>query len=173
MEINTIFSKNDEISKRNIQELKYARDAVMNGETVKMFFPLWIGLSEDDWWSFPIEPLISISGKNVIVKRNVAKSDARGTVKERWTEDDLSINIQGMLRHDDLYTYPSDDVKKLKSLITQKQVLYVKSELFLIFNISQIVVESFSFPFSKGENVQNYIIEAVSDDIYNLFIDTK
>lgn len=164
---NTIFTKNDRITVRD------ASDLVQSGQTVSMVLPLWIGIKEDAEWMFPIEPLISITGKNVIVKRNVAKNERRGTIKERWTQDDFSINIQGSFVHPDLYTYPETDVQKLMYYVKQKRALSVKNELFAMLDIQQIVIESYSFPFSKGENVQNYSIDAYSDDLYELFIEVK
>ena len=167
MGINTIFSRNNRITVRE------ARDLVQSGHFVSMELPLYIGLKDDAEWMLPIEPLISISGKNVIVKRNVAKSEHRGSIKERWAEDDFSISIQGSFVHPDLRTYPENDVQQLMYYISQKRALSVKNYLFAMLGIHQIIVESYSFPFSKGENVQNYSIEAYSDDLYELFIDVR
>lgn len=167
MAFNTIFTKNNNITVRD------AGDLVQSGQTVSMVLPLWIGLKEDAEWMFPIEPLISVSGKNVIIKRNVAKSDRRGTIKERWAQDDFAINIQGSFVHSDLYTYPENDVQKLMYYVKQKRALCVKNELLAMLDIQQIVIESYSLPFSKGENVQNFSIDAFSDDLYELFIEVK
>jgi hypothetical protein len=167
LSFDTIFTKNDRITVRE------ARNLAQSGQPVSMVLPLSIGIRENAEWTFPVEPLISVSGKNVIVRRNVAKSERRGTIKERWAEDDFSINIQGSFIHPDLYTYPEDDVQKLMYYIRQKKALCVKNALFEMLGINQIVVESFSFPFSKGENVQNFSIDAYSDDLYELFIDVK
>ena len=167
LNINTIFTKNNQITVRDASNL------VQSGRLVSMVLPLWIGLKEDAEWMFPVEPLISVSGKNVVVKRNVSKSEYRGTIKERWTEDDFQINIQGSFVHQDLYTYPESDVQKLMYYIRQRTALSVKNELLAMLGIHQIVVESYSFPFSKGENVQNFTIDASSDDLYKLFIDVK
>lgn len=165
---NTIFTKNNQITVRE------AKDLVLAGGTAKMVLPLWIGEKQDAEWLFPIEPLMSISGKNVIVKRNVSKQyNYRGTIKERWSEDDIAISIQGSFVHPDMKKYPADDVEKLMYYIRRKEALYVKNDLLQLLNVNQIVIESFSFPFSKGENVQNFTIDAVSDDLYELFIDVK
>lgn len=146
---------------------------VQSGEKVKMILPLSLGITEDAEWTFPIEPLISISGKNIIVKRNVAKSEGRGTIKERWAEDDFAINIQGSFVHKDLNTYPENDVQSLMRYIKYKRALYVKNELLALLDIHQIVIENYSFPFSKGENVQNYVIDAVSDHGYTLLAEVQ
>jgi len=165
--INTIFTKSDSITVRHVGAL------VKSGLPVAMVLPLWIGLKEDAEWMFPIEPLISISSKNIIVKRNVAKPKHRGTIKERWAEDDFQINIQGTFVNPDLHTYPKSDVEQLMTYISQKRALSVKNSLFEMLDIHQIVIESYSFPFSKGENVQNFTIDAYSDSLYQLFIDVK
>jgi hypothetical protein len=167
MALNTIFTKNDKITVRD------AGDLVQSGKTVSMVLPLSFRLPDGSWWLFPVEPLISISGKNTIVLRNVAKSERRGTIKERWAEDDLRINIQGSLVHSDLYAYPSQELSTLRQAITQRKAVEVKNELLQLLNVHQIVVESYSFPFSKGENVQNFSIDAYSDDLYELFIEVK
>lgn len=168
MAFNTIFTKNNRIT---VQD---ASDLVQSGEVVNMVLPLWIGLKENAEWMFPIEPLISISGKNIIVKRNVAKANnLRGSIKERWSEDDFTVNIQGSFREEDLKKYPESDIQDLMYYLNQRQSLYVKNELLQLLDIHQIAIESYSFPFSKGENVQNFSIDAVSDDKYKLFIDVK
>lgn len=167
LQFNHIFTKNDKINTVDASKL------VQSGASVAMVLPLSFRLPDGSWWLFPIEPLISISGKNTIVRRNVAKSDKRGTIKERWAEDDLHINIQGTLVHPDLSTYPSTDLSTLYQAITQRKAVEVKNELLQLLNVHQIVIEPYSFPFSKGENVQNYSIDAYSDDLYELFIEVK
>lgn len=167
MAFNTIFTKNDQVAKQKIDELQQVN------WTRKQVMPVSMRLPGGQWWHFPTEPLVSISGGNKIVKRNVAKSEKRGSIKERWTKNDYSINIQGTFRHPDPYTYPSDAVGNLELIISQNKSIEVLCELFQMLDIHQIVVESYSFPFSKGENVQNFSIEAYSDDLYELFIDVK
>ena len=141
--------------------------------TRKQVLPLSMRLPDGRWWHFPIEPLVSVSWKSVIVKRNVAKSENIGTIKERWAQDDYSINIQGCFVTPDLQTYPTQEVQYLEQIISQKRPIDVLCDLFQMLGIHQIVVESYSFPFSKGENVQNFSIDAYSDDLYELFIDVK
>jgi hypothetical protein len=167
MAFNTIFTKNNNITVRDVSNL------AQSGQPIAMVLPLSFRLPDGSWWLLPVEPLISISGKNTIVRRNVAKSEWRGTIKERWAEDDLLINIQGRFVHSDLYTYPSQELSTLYRAITQRKAIEVKNELLQLMNVHQIVIEPYSFPFSKGENVQNYSIDAYSDDLYELFIEVK
>lgn len=164
---NTIFSKNNRITVHEASEL------ARGGQSVSMVLPLSFRMDDGSWWLFPIEPLISVSGKNMVVKRNVAKSERRGTIKERWAEDDMKIVIEGKLEHPDLYTYPTEQLSYLYKAITQRKAVEVKNELLLLLDIHQVVVETYSFPFSKGENIQNFSLEAYSDDLYELFIDVR
>lgn len=167
MAFNTIITKNNRITVHD------ASDLVQSGEVVSMVLPLSLRLPDGKWWQFPIEPLISVSGKNIIKRRYVAKSKKRGSIKERWSEDDLSINIQGTLVNADLHAFPADDLSTLYEAVRQRKAIEVQNELLQLLDCHQIVVEPYSFPFSKGENVQNFSLDAYSDDLYELFIDVK
>ncbi|MCZ2393056.1 MAG: DUF6046 domain-containing protein [Chitinophagales bacterium] len=143
-------------------------------DTVKtegQFLPLYFRRAgtDDNFFQMPYEPLISVSGKNNIVKRSIAKSDGFvGTVKEHWSQGDYAITITGALYgQDELGNYetafPKSDFEKLKNYCVYPRGLEVKCDLFQSLDIHFIVVESFDFPFSKGENVQAYSIQALSD----------
>ena len=131
--------------------------------------PLWMRLEGEEWWLLPFEPIITIHGKNIITKKQVAKGKVRGSIKERWTQDDYQININGILINPENTGYPDEDVKALKRLCEAAKV-QVMSPLFEVFSIDQIVIESFDFPFTSGPNNQAYTIGAVSDDIYKLLL---
>lgn len=126
--------------------------------------------TKNDWWLLPIEPLITVNGKNVLVKRNVAKSSLRGTIKERWMQDDYSISIQGLFTRKDSYEYPSSDLKKLRDLCEAKEPIDVLCPLFEELGITRIVIESYDIPFTKGEENQNWQVNALSDDDWQLLI---
>lgn len=140
-----------------------------NALGVPMRMPLEIKTDGGDWWLLPFEPLVSVDGGNTVIKRRISKGDVRGTVKERWTQDDYSISIEGVLMNTDSASYPTGDVRRLRTLCEAAR-LQVSCPLFEIFSISQIVVESFSFPFTAGVQNQAYTIKAVSDDIYRLLL---
>lgn len=171
--INTIFASRDVIVDPQKIDIGKVKAEIEAGQSVEMFMPLELQKADGTMWKLPIEPLISISGKNIIVKRNVAKSTGRGTIKERWAEDDYSISIQGSFVHKDLKTYPKEDVETFRNIATQRKEIAITSALLAALNINRIVIESYSLPHSKGENVQNFTIEAVSDDMYELFIEAK
>ncbi len=145
------------------------QDAVANANGVPMQCPLWMRLEGEEWWLLPFEPIITIHGKNIITKKQVAKGKVRGSIKERWTQDDYQININGILINPEGTGYPDEDVKALKRLCEAAKV-QVMSPLFEVFSIDQIVIESFDFPFTSGPNNQAYTIGAVSDDIYKLLL---
>lgn len=126
---------------------------------------------ESDWWLLPTESLITIGGKNILVKRNVAKSKFRGSIKERWAQDDYSITIQGLFTVKDTYEYPVSDLEKLRAFCEAKEPIEVLCPLFEILGVNRIVIESYDLPHTKGEENQNWTISALSDDDWNLFIE--
>lgn len=145
------------------------QEAVANANGVPMQCPLWLRLEGEEWWLLPYEPIITINGKNVIAKKQVAKGKVRGSIKERWSQDDYQISISGILMNPKGTGYPDEDVKALKRLC-EAATVQVMSPLFEIFSIDQIVIESFDFPFTSGPFNQAYTIGAVSDDIYKLLL---
>ena len=141
-----------------------------NALGVPMRFPLEISLvDQEDLWLVPIEPLITLTGRNIIVRRQVSKGKIRGSIKERWTQDDYQVKIEGALMDLKRDDNPRDDVQKLRNFCEAAK-LKVRCPLFEIFSINQIVVESYDFPFTKGIQNQQYTINAYSDDTYKLLL---
>lgn len=153
--------------------LRKVAEQIENGQTVAMVMPFTFYLSKDEEWLLPYEPLISVQGENIIIKRNVAKFEGRGSIKERWTEGDIKVIIEGMFVNADPTKYPTTEVQKLRRVITQRREIKIKNELLSLLNVNYLVIENYNLPFSKGENVQNYSLTALSDDSYNLFIKEK
>lgn len=145
------------------------------------FFPFSFRSSKDEnWWLLPWEPMINIEGGNIITKRRVAKAGKNqiGTIKERWSTDDYNITITGAFYGDQMQgkaaqTYPRYEMEKLRDYLLTPEALEVKCEPLQILNINKIVIESVSFPFTKGENVQAYEIKAISDFPYDLIYKRK
>jgi len=142
------------------------------------FFPLAFSRVDEDtsFYTLPWEPLISISGSNEIVKRKVARAtNFIGTVKERWSQNDYDITITGSIFGEDMIgdqsqAFPRREFELLKEYMTHPKGLIVQCEPLQLLGINRIVVESFSFPFTKGENVQAYEIQAVSDFTIDLLL---
>lgn len=147
----------------------------------QQFFPFTF-YSEDEkiQYLLPWEPIINIEGGNIIAKRNVAKGGQNqfGSIKERWATDDYHITITGALYGDRLLgksdvTYPREDMERLRSYLLRRNAIRITCEPLQILGINKIVIESMSFPFTKGENVQAYEIKALSDSDYKLIYERK
>lgn len=141
-----------------------------NALGIPMILPMRLKLNEPgaEEWLLPTEPMVSVNGSNIITRRQVAKGKTRGSIKERWTQDDYTIHIEGVLISQD-GKYPKDDVAKLRQMCEAGNIEAINSLLY-IFGIRQIVITSWSFPFTSGATNQNFIIEAYSDDVAKLLL---
>ena len=133
-------------------------------------FPLKLKVNGLDEFVFPIDPFINIGLKNIITRRTVAKGKSRGTVKERWTEDDADISISGVFISQDHATYPKE-VKLLQKYFQQRRSIDVTCSLLNDKGIYQIAIESLEFPHTKGVENQSFDIKAYSDDVFQLLLD--
>lgn len=133
---------------------------------------MWLDTeSEASAFELPFDPIISVSGSNTVVKRNVAKKVGGGTVKEFWTTNDYSISISGVITADEQADCDAI-VWKLRQLCTEGRTgLNVACPgLNDAFDVYRMVVESFEFPFTAGIGNQDVTITCVSDEMYDLFI---
>jgi hypothetical protein len=152
----------------------------------QQYFPLSFSFTDSGQkWLFPFEPIINISSGNNIIERNVAKNQTTilnnkdnlqfGTIKERWSRKDIEISITGVLMGSILKgspdeCFPKKQMQALLEFLTTCGAIYVYSHPLLIMGITKLVIYDYSFPFTKGENVQAYEIKAKSDTSYNLLI---
>lgn len=142
----------------------------------QQFFPLSFSLTENGQkWLFPYEPMITISSGNTIIKRNVAKQGNKliGTIKERWNRKDFDITVTGVLmgslttgKFEDCF--PRQQMIDLFEFLKHSKEIYISCAPLEILGITKLVVEDYSFPFTKGENVQAYDLKLTSDDSYTL-----
>mgnify|MGYP000987749272 FL=1 len=141
-----------------------------NALGIPMVMPLSLRLDMEgaEEWLLPEEPMISITGQNIITRRHVSKGRLRGSIKERWTQDDYTVKVEGLLLGRD-GRYPKNDVERLRRYCEAGKVK-VLCPLLEIFGITQIAIESWDIPFTSGTTNQNYEITAYSDDIYKLLI---
>ena len=123
---------------------------------------------EPEWWTFPIDPVITIGGSNNVVKRTPMKTASgtvtRGTIKELWSQNDYEITISGLFINSIDNKIPGNDLLKLRGYCEGRQTVLVMSDLFTVFNIKRIAIESFDLPFTAGKANQQFTIKAVSDD---------
>lgn len=156
-----------------LSEEELAEQVRSNALGVPMRMPLEIKTEEDsDYWLLPFEPLITVTGKNLLIKRHVSKGTVRGSIKERWTQDDYQIQIQGILINTQEKAYPADDVQKLRKYCEAAR-WEVRCPLFEIFSIFQLVVEDYRFPFTSGLTNQAYDLTCSSDDTFKLLLKKK
>lgn len=141
-----------------------------NARGIPMVLPLRFQLEESgsEEWLFPLEPMISLNGQNILTRRHVSKGTIKGSIKERWTQDDYTVRIEGLLMGED-GKYPEEDVSRLRTFCEAGHVKAL-NPLLEIFGISQLAIESWDIPFTSGTANQNYSIQAYSDDIYKLLL---
>lgn len=133
--------------------------------------PMSMKLEGGAWWDFPLDPLVSVSSKNIITRRYVAKSKARGSIKERWSQDDWEISITGLIQSDVDGEYPQDYLQQLMKFCDAKETIEVSNLVLGVLNIDKIVIESYDLPFTVGSENQGFTIKAYSDDIYTLLVE--
>jgi hypothetical protein len=128
--------------------------------------------NDAEWFTFPYDPVISISGKNNIVRRSILKGTdeiiRRGTVKELWSQDDYEVNIAGVFMGDG--ELPETYLRKLRDFCEAGQIVEVESVLFSIFGITRLAIEDYALPFTKGVENQQYTIKGYSDDLFELMV---
>ncbi|MDR0726405.1 MAG: DUF6046 domain-containing protein [Prevotellaceae bacterium] len=128
---------------------------------------------EENWYMLPVDPVISVVGRNQITRRNVLKTNEyvahRGTVKEIWSQDDYEVNIAGSLV---AHKFPENNLRILKNICEARQAVDIKSQLLGLFGITRVTIEDYSFPFTKGLENQMYTIKAYSDDRFDLLVMT-
>lgn len=141
-----------------------------NARGIPMVLPLRFQLEESGSkeWLFPLEPMISLNSQNILTRRHVSKGNIKGSIKERWTQDDYTVRIEGLLMGED-GKYPEEDVSRLRAFCEAGHVKAL-NPLLEIFGISQLAIESWDIPFTSGTANQNYSIQAYSDDIYKLLL---
>lgn len=123
------------------------------------------GIYNGSVWESKKDPLISISGKNTIVKRHVAKATYIGSIKEFWSRDDFEITISGVI-YDDNNSY--QEIKDLIEVCGKNAYVQVSCEFINAMQIHYLSIESFDLPFTPGEGNYQYTIKAVSDDNYQV-----
>jgi hypothetical protein len=103
------------------------------------------------------------------LKQAEKDSSRRGTIKEAWSQDDYEVNIAGVFIGEN-GEMPENDLRKFRRYCEERKLIDVESDLFCLFNINHLAVESFELPFTKGVENQMYTIKAYSDDTFDLLV---
>lgn len=118
----------------------------------------------------PVDPVINVTGRTIITRRYVSKSTAGGSIKERWSQDDWTISISGLLTDDDDHTcqYYVNELRKL--IEAGRSGMTLQCEYINDMGIKRIAIEDYDFPFTKGMENQNFVLKGYSDAVYELLI---
>ena len=117
------------------------------------------------------DAIVAISrGKNIVSTQMVGMN---GTVKEYINDGDYSLNIVvGVAAVRDgviVDEYPAEGLRELRRFLDRNEALSVHSEFLEIFDISSIVVKSYSVSQDTASNYQSVSISAVSDEEYDIY----
>jgi len=115
--------------------------------------------------------LIDCTGTKNIVKSAITGADY--TVKEFISDGDYDINIKGLIVSENK-TYPQDAVKQLIRICKKKTNIRVQSKLLNeIFEIDDIVIESYSLKQDEYLNMQAFELKCISDKPIELILSTE
>ena len=165
---------NDKYAYENVDTIRKPDDGEMEKGLSNLgdnFFQCPLSFMIDgEEWRLPVDPLVSVSGKNVIKRRYVAKSSNRGSIKECWSQDDYDVNISGVIIAEDAVKL-AEHLSNLRKVCNMAESVEIVSEFLnnpSTFGINRIAIESYDFPFTKGLENQSFTIKAYSDDSYML-----
>lgn len=112
-------------------------------------------------FTFPVEPLISISGKKDVV---VTKRTGLMPVVEEVSMDSYQVSIKGVFINEDNDDYPYRNVRMLSAFLERKGSLKVTNKLLDLFSIYYLVITDFKCDGVEGhQSMQWYTIEAIAD----------
>ena len=140
--------------------------ATVKSTGVVMECPVRLGSKADysDLKALPIEPMVSVRGKNVVAIRTVAKKVGGGSVKEKWATDDYEITISGKLYSGQEGVFPDEWVAWMKGLFEANKSVLIASKLTQGLNITHMAVLDWTLSETPGVAWQSYSIRGVSDD---------
>ena len=147
--------------------LGIGKDLILGG---RYFTTLKVADKNGNQYTFPNEPLMSLSLAKTIVETATVGKERKGTVKEYICTEDYQINIKGVCVNEiDMDTYPTQQVQQLEKMFEINEALEVISNPFLeLFQIRNIVLKDIQYDEMAGEQgLQKFTITAVSDqDFY-------
>ncbi len=113
----------------------------------------------------PNEPLITITGKKIIVETVLVGNEHKGTVKEFIATGDYNIKIEGICIEPGKKEYPQDQVDSIIRLIEKNEALDFANDIADLFGINRLVIKDYGFGNMKGKPYsQSYYLSCVSDE---------
>jgi len=137
-----------------------------------LFQPAWLiiqdGQGNQERFQLPNEPLIEILGGKTLIRTPIDGAD--GTFKELFANNDYQVTIRGLIvQEDGTDNYPESLVRRLREFCEHDGAILIENDLCQVFDISQIVIESFPFTALEGfPGVQPYQINAWSDKDFEI-----
>lgn len=128
-------------------------------------------LKNSDSDTFKIDTvLFDVSLEKQIVKTNI--QGVSGTVKEYISKGDYQLKVRGALVDPNGRRYPEEQARQLKEYLEVETSIGIASRyLNDIFDVTEIVVENYSFPQVEGfQNTQFFEFSAISDDPIELTV---
>ena len=144
---------------------------------------------ETSKYKFKLEPRISISGENNIVTKTIINKDNnKKTLKEYIGRGDYTIELSGYIAGtegesyldtitsnetiksllprlgEELPTYPTNEIIGLTEILTYGETLKLTYSIANIIGVIKVVCQRYSFPYTQGQNLQQYNITLLSDD---------
>lgn len=107
--------------------------------------------------------VVDVSQTHNIIRTQILGRN--GTVKEYIGLDDYELTLRGAVVNTADRTYPTDEMKKLASILQCPEHLAIVSRYLQdIFNLTSVVITGKTFPMSEGvENTQLFELRALSD----------
>lgn len=143
--------------------------ALLDSTKQNKFGGIHISPLELDGFKFPLEPMVSVTGSNKIIRRHVAKAESGGSIKERFSDDDFKIDIKGVLIGEN--SFPEQEMSQLISLCRKKSHIEAKSPMLSVYGITNIVIDSFEFPHTQGKQIQAFKLSAYSDELFDALLE--
>lgn len=122
------------------------------------------------YWTLGVEPIINIRGGQRVIRRYPSRTTKGGSIKERWSSDDYTLAIRGILVNFEDGTYPAEQVAALRRIVEATEVK-VKSPILEAFGIQRMVIKDFDLPFETGENFQAFTLNAYSDELFDALLE--
>lgn len=132
--------------------------------------PVSLRKAQETPWVLPIDPILSVQGRHHIVRRQPLHGNQKGSIKERWGEEDHQVVLQGYFvgaQH-----YPEDEIARLHGYFTHNGPIGIITPVLQALGLRTFSIIRLTFPPTEGRLNQRYTLEAYSDQMdYQWFED--
>lgn len=151
---------------------KFSRKEALCPVTLETVITNDDGTTEKLSFTLPVDPLISVEQQNTIACRQPVSPTKKGSVKEFFATNDYHINISGLLMSDDKDCVDGYCQKLVSIAQCGRAVKIICPYINDTFGRLFAVIESLKFPFTEGEENQQFTLQCKSDpEEYNLIVE--